>query len=320
MVHTLVALRAVDRVRDALAALEVREVPKARYPPAELADHVAGADALFVHSENDYAARVLDAAPDLRVLAKPGSGLDNVDLEAATERGVAVLHTPGMNAVAVAEFAVGAVVALARRVRPAADHLEAGGWRTPDWWGTELRGETVGLLGLGAAGGETARRLAGWDLELLGHDPYVDPDRADALGVELVDLDGLFERARVVSLHVRLTDETRGLVGADELSALGPDGYLVNTARGAVVDEDALLAALEAGDLAGAALDVLAEEPPSPDHPLLGRDDVLATPHLAGATTAAREGMLRTAAEGVVSWLEGEGPGDATLANPAVLE
>lgn len=315
MAHTLVALRAIDRVAGAFDDLDVREVPKGRYSEAELAEHVEGADALFVHSENDYTAAVFDAAPDLAVLAKPGSGLDNVDLEAATERGVAVLHTPGMNAVAVAEFAVGAIVAAARRIRPAADHLAAGGWRAPDWWGTELRGETVGLVGLGAAGGETARRLAGWDLDLLGHDPYVDADRAAALDIELVDRRTLFERSRVVSLHVRLTEETRDMVGGSELAALGPDGYLVNTARGAVVDEDALLAALDRGTVAGAALDVFAEEPPSPDHPLLDRDDVLATPHLAGATEAARVGMLRTAADGVVSWLAGDGPGGATLAN-----
>jgi D-3-phosphoglycerate dehydrogenase len=315
----LVAVRDVDPVAETFSHLDVVRVPKARYATADLAARAAGANALFVHSENEYDAALFDALPDLRVVGKPGSGIDNVDVAAATERGVTVTHTPGMNADSVGEFVVGTLVSLLRTVGPSEAHLRAGGWRSPDWWGRELRGETVGLLGLGATGTATAERLRPFGPDLVAHDPYVDEARADALGVELVDRGTLFDRASVLSVHTRLTDETRGLVDADALARLGEDGVLVNTARAAVVDRDALHDALREGRLAGAVLDVFHEEPPSPDDPVFGFENVLATPHLAGAGRRTRVEMLATTADSVVRVLAGDPVEERLVANPETL-
>ena len=315
----LVAFRDVDPVADTFADLDVVAVPKGGYTTEALVERAAGAHALFVHSENEYGAALFDALPDLRVVGKPGSGIDNVDVAAATERGITVTHTPGMNADSVGEFAVGMLVSLLRTVGESEAHLRAGGWRSPEWWGRELRGETVGLLGLGATGTATAERLRPFGPDLVAHDPYVDEGHAEARGVELLGLDELLDRASVLSVHVRLTDETRGLVGADELARLGPDGVLLNTARAGVVERDALYDALRAERLAGAALDVFHEEPPAPDDPVFGFENVLATPHLAGAGRQTRVEMLATTAESVVSILAGDPVDDRLVANPEAL-
>jgi D-3-phosphoglycerate dehydrogenase len=312
----LVAVRDVDPVAETFADVDVVRVPKRRYTAAELADRAAGADALFVHSENEYGADLFDALPDLRVVGKPGSGIDNIDVAAATERGVTVTHTPGMNADSVGEFAVGMLVSLLRQIGPSERHLREGGWRSPEWWGRELRGETVGLLGLGATGTATARRLRPFGPELIAHDPYVDESHAAALDVELVDRESLFDRASILSIHTRLTDETRGMVDADALARLGEDGVVLNTARAAVVDRDALYDTLRDGRLAGAALDVFHEEPPDPDDPAFGFENVLATPHLAGAGRRTRVEMLETTAEAVVAVLAGDPVAERLVANP----
>ena len=317
--HRLVAVRDVDPVAETFSNLEVVRLPKARYTTAELAERAAGADALFVHSENDYDAALFDALPDLRVVGKPGSGIDNIDLSAATERGITVTHTPGLNADSVGEFVVGALVSFLRRMGPSEDHLRAGGWRSPEWWGRELRDETVGLLGLGAAGTATAERLRPFGPTLLAHDPYVDDEAFAAVGADRTGLEALFERSSVVSIHVRLTDETRGLVDADALSRLGPDGVLVNTARAAVVDPDALDDALETESLGGAVLDVFHDEPPDPEDSLFGFERVLATPHLAGAGRPTRVEMLQTTADAVASTLAGDPVETRLVANPETL-
>jgi len=315
----LVAVHDVDLVAETFSDLDVVRVPKDRYTTAELADRAAGATALFVHSENEYGADLFDALPDLRVVGKPGSGVDNIDLEAATERGITVTHTPGMNADAVGEFAVGMLVSLLRGIGPSERHLREGGWRSPAWLGRELRDETVGILGLGATGTATAERLRPFGPDLLVHDPYVDAARADAVGADLVGFEDLLERSSVLSVHVRLTDETRGMVDADALARLGADGVLVNTARGAAVDRDALYDALREGRLAGAALDVFHDEPPAPDDPVFGFENVLATPHVAGAGQPTRVETLETTADSVVRVLAGDPVDEGLVANPETL-
>lgn len=315
----LVAFRDVDPVAETFADLDVVDVPKAGYTTAELVDHAAGAHALFVHSENEYGADVFDALPDLRIVGKPGSGIDNVDVAAATERGIAVTHTPGMNADSVGEFAVGMLVSLLRKVGASEAHLRAGGWRSPEWWGRELRGETVGLLGLGATGTATAERLRPFGPDLVANDPYVDEAHAEEVGVDLLTLDELLDRSSVLSVHVRLTDETRGMVGADELARLGADGVLLNTARAGVIDRDALYDALRSGAIAGAALDVFHDEPPTPDDPVFGFENVLATPHLAGAGRRTRVEMLETTADSVARILAGDAVDARLVANPETL-
>ncbi|MFB6167796.1 MAG: NAD(P)-dependent oxidoreductase [Haloferacaceae archaeon] len=315
----LVAFRDVAPVAEAFAGLDVVEVPKDGYTTAEILDHAEGAHALFVHSENAYGADVFDALPGLRVVGKPGSGIDNIDVAAATAREITVTHTPGMNADSVGEFAVGMLVSLLRKVGTSETHLREGGWRSPEWWGRELRGETVGLLGLGATGTATAERLRPFGPDLVAHDPYVDEAHAEATGTELLSLDDLLDRSSVLSVHVRLTDETRGLVGADELARLGPEGVLLNTARAEVVERDALYDALRDGAIGGAALDVFHDEPPSPDDPLFGFENVLATPHLAGAGRQTRVEMLETTADSVAKILAGDPVDERLVANPETL-
>jgi phosphoglycerate dehydrogenase-like enzyme len=315
----LVAFRDVEPVAETFAGLDVVRVPKAGYTTAEIVERAAGAHALFVHSENTYGAETFDALPGLRVVGKPGSGIDNVDVAAATERGVTVTHTPGMNADSVGEFAVGMLVSLLRKVGTSEAHLRAGGWRSPEWWGRELRGETVGLLGLGATGTATAARLRPFGPDLVAHDPYVDEARAAEVGADLLDLDDLLDRASVLSVHVRLTDETRGLVGADELARLGPEGVLLNTARAEVVERDALYGALRDGTVAGAALDVFHDEPPAPDDSVFGFENVLVTPHLAGAGRQTRVEMLETTADSVRRILAGDPVDERLVANPETL-
>lgn len=316
----IVSFRPVHRVADVFEGYSVTEVDRGRYPERELVSRAEGADALFVHSENSYTRQVIEHLGSLQAIGKPGAGIEHIDVEAATEAGVAVLHTPGLNAPAVAEFAVGGLIAFARRMPDAMEHLRAGGWRGEEWWGTELRGKTVGLVGLGATGFETATRLAPFGVDLLVADPYVSDERVEAAGAERTPLPDLLDRADVLSLHVKLTEETRGLIGADELARLPEDAIVVNTSRGPVVDREALLAALENGTIQGAVLDVFHEEPPDAADPLLDRENVLVTPHIAAATEKTRVEMLRTTAENVVRVLEGEPVDGEYVANPEVVE
>lgn len=317
--HEILSTRSVDRVKNAFDEATVTVVEKKRYDTPELIDIVSDAEGLFVHSENDFDAELIERAPNLRAIAKPGSGIDNIDVDAATDAGVVVLHTPGMNAVAVSEFTVGTILAHYRDVPAAQDHLEAGGWRSQAWWGSELRGKTVGLVGLGATGYETATRIAPFCEELLVHDPYVSDDRVDEVGATRQPKSELVAESDIVSLHVRLTPDTRGLIGESEIAAMDDDALLVNTSRGAVVTESALADAVETGSIGGAVLDVFHEEPPSPDDPLIGHPDVLATPHLAGATTETRTRMLNVSARILVSVLNGNDVDEEYVANPEVL-
>ncbi|WP_164471155.1 hydroxyacid dehydrogenase [Halorubrum sp. CSM-61] len=316
----IVSTRSIAWVDDAFDDVETEVVEKKRYDADELSEIVGDARGLFVHSENDFDATVIENAPNLEAIAKPGSGIDNIDIDAATEAGVVVLHTPGMNAVAVAEFTVGATLSHLRGIPAAQDHLEAGGWRSPDWWGGELRGKTIGIVGLGAAGSETAKRFRPFCEEILVYDPYVDDERLEEVGAERAELDGLLTRSDVVSVHVRLTPETEGLIDQRGVDLMKDGAVLVNTSRGAVVDYDAVAAALDAGTLGGAVLDVFHEEPPDPDGPLVGREDVLATPHLAGATTETRRRMLNATAENLAAILDGDAVDRQYVANPDALE
>lgn len=322
----------IDRIAAALPDHAVRpvELPPGRTAVAggALRDALATSEAAVVRPGH-VGADVLDAAPDLRIVAVHGSGYDHVDVAAATDRGVAVTHSPEAVAPAVVEHAVGAMVALLRDWPATMARTAAGEWAAARAPVREVGECTVGVVGLGTVGFRVARAVdAAFGADVVAHDPYVTGDRqhaiyprhdretVEAAGVELVGLAALFERADLVTLHVPLTDETRGLVDADVLGRL--DGYLVNTARGGVLDEAALVSALDSGDVVAAALDVRASEPPAADDPLAGRADVLATPHLAGVS----DGYLRRgadrAAEKVAAALVGERP--AFLVNPSVFD
>lgn len=274
-------------------------------------------DAVIVRV-TDLDAGVIDRADRLKVVAKHGAGLDNVDVGAASRRGIVVCNTPGANARSVAEHALALLFGVRRHLRTADRHVRSGGWDRSAFAGRELTGDTLGLFGFGAIARETADLAQGMGQAVCTYDPYLADADVPARVDRVTDLPALFQRADAVSIHAPLTPETRGAVSTDELTALGPDGVLVNTARGPIVDEAALLAALDAGRTGGAGLDTFAEEPPGEDHPFAARDDVLLTPHVGGVTAEALERMSRRAAANVRTVYEGALP-DSTV-NRAALE
>lgn len=272
-----------------------------------LVDALSDASALIVRSSTTVDAALLEAAPRLEVVGRAGVGVDNIDLDAATRQGVAVLNAPGGNTSSTAELALALLLAVARRIPEADRAVRAGRWDRKALRGSQLRGRTLGIVGAGRIGSAVAQRARALGMELLVHDPYVSGDRIEDLGAESVELEALFERSDVVTLHAPLTAATEGLVGPDELGLLGPDGYLVNAARGGLVDEEALAAALGGGQLAGAALDVYGQEPLSADSPLREAPNLVMTPHLGAATAEAkREVALEIAGSVRDALLEGD--------------
>ena len=254
--------------------------------PAALAD----ADALVVRSAVQVDDALMEHAPKLRVIGRAGVGVDNIDAEAATRRGVVVMNTPGANAVAVAELAICLMIALARKVPAANTSMHAGKWEKKSLQGSELRGKTLGILGLGRIGLEVAKRARGFGLEILGSDPFASAAVARENGIRLATLDELIAGSDYLTLHVGLTPQTTGIINAKTLAAMKKGVRIINCARGELVDEAALAAALKSGHVAGAALDVLTIEPPK-DSPFFGLDNVILTPHIAGSTAEAQEAV-----------------------------
>ncbi|AUV81387.1 hydroxyacid dehydrogenase [Salinigranum rubrum] len=275
-------------------------------------------DAVIVRT-TELDADVVERARRLQVISKHGAGLDNVDVDAASRRGIVVCNTPGANARSVAEHAMALLFGVRRNLRTADRHVRSGAWNRSTFAGHELTGDVLGLFGFGAIAREVADLARGMGQRVCTYDPYVADEDVPA-GVERVaDRLALFERADAVSVHAPLTSETRGVVSDEELHALGPDGLLVNTARGEVVDEAALVEALSGGRLGGAGLDTFAEEPPGEGHPLYARDDVLLTPHVGGVTAEALERMSRQAAANVRTVYEGGLP-ESTVNREALEE
>lgn len=275
---------------------------------AALLETLPAYDALVVRSATKVTAEVIAAGTNLRVIGRAGSGVDNIDVDAATERGIIVVNAPASNNVAVAELTLGLMLALARQIPSAHASLQAGKWERTKHMGWEVRYKTLGLVGLGRIGSEVARRARGLEMNVIAFDPVVSFDRAVQLGVEFVTLDELLSRSDVVSIHVPLVDGTRNLFGADTLAKMKPGAYLINASRGGIVDEVALAAALDAGTLAGAALDVFGKEPPTSENPIIGHPKVITTPHLGASTTEAQAQTGTDVAEGVLAALAGGTP------------
>jgi D-3-phosphoglycerate dehydrogenase len=299
---------------------DVDGVREAAGDPAVIAELAVDADALLTHLAPVTAA-VLEAAAGLRVVGVTRGGPVNVDLAAATRRGVPVIYLPGRNLNAVAEFVIGVMIASCRAIVPASVDLARGRWDARwfryDQTGPELGSSTIGLVGLGAVGSQVATLLRAFGATVLATDPFACADAARAVGARLVDLPELLASSDIVSLHSRLTPETRGMFGADEFAAMRPGARFINTARGELVDQSALTEALTSGHLGGAALDVFSPEPPDPDDPLLSRADVIATPHLAGASRQVAERSAHRVAAEVAGFLA---TGDVThCANPEVF-
>ena len=285
------------------ATLEFSPFP-GRRPPGELARLLRNADAMLA-STDPMTAEVLDQAPKLKLIARVGVGFDTVDVAAASNRGVAVTVTPGANEHAVADYALAGMLGLLRGIVHNHVTTAAGRWdRRP---GTDLTGKTVGIVGMGRIGKLVARRLAGFDVRLLAHDVYQDPAFAAQYGVQYSPLDDLLADADIVTFHVLLTPATTHLLNARRLAMMKPTAVVVYTCRGPVIDERALAHALTAGRLAGAALDVFAEEPPG-DSPILSAPNVLLSPHIAGITRESSRRMAEMAVAEVARSLQGLPP------------
>jgi D-3-phosphoglycerate dehydrogenase / 2-oxoglutarate reductase len=259
-------------------------MPAAASLPSELAD----ADALVIRSATKATAVLLEKAPKLRVIGRAGVGVDNVDMDAATRRGVLVMNTPGGNAVSVAEHTIALMLGLARAVPQANASIQAGKWEKSAFSGTEMRGKTIGLVGLGRVGTEVARRARGLEMKVLAYDPFVTPAAAREVEVELLPLDEVLKQADVVSLHTSLSGATEKMIDAAAIAKMKKGARLINCARGELIDEAALAEALGSGALAGAAVDTFATEPPK-NSPLIGLPNLIATPHIAGSTAEAQE-------------------------------
>ena len=272
--------------------------------PKEYAQHLGDADALLVRSAVQVDRQVLAKAPKLRVIGRAGVGVDNVDLEAATDAGVLVMNTPGGNAISVAEHTLALMLAMARHIPRADASTRSGKWEKKKLMGNELRGKTLGIVGLGSIGREVMKRARAFEMRILAHDPYVTPKLASDLGAELTGLDRLYAESDYLTLHVAATPETEGMLSRAAFAKMKTGVRVVNCARGELVDEAALQEALASGKVAGVALDVYGSEPPAAGYPLFGVEGVVATPHIAGSTEEAQEIVGVRIAEQVVEYLK----------------
>jgi D-3-phosphoglycerate dehydrogenase / 2-oxoglutarate reductase len=280
-----------------------RVVTHDQVEPGRLAEHVADADALIVRSAVHADAALLDRARRLRVIGRAGVGVDNVDLDAATKRGICVMNTPGANAVAVAEHTIGLMLAMARSIPRADSSLRQGRWDKKSLEGTELRNKTLGIFGLGRIGMEVARRAQAFGMTVMAHDPYVTPAVAAEKGIAIVTADELYAATDYITLHVGLTPQTAGMINSASIAKMKEGVRLVNCARGELVDEAALADALQSEHVAGAAIDVFQEEPPT-HSPLLALPNAILTPHIAGSTKEAQEAIGVQIAQQVKEYLK----------------
>lgn len=261
----------------------------------EIRDSLAGAAALIVRSATKVDAALFDRADSLQVVGRAGVGLDNIDIEEATRRGIAVFNTPDANTLAAAELTMALILDMLRNVSAADRALRSGKWDRSSFQGVELNGKVLGLIGAGRIGSEVAARCRAFGMNVLACDPYLD----ESDGFELCSMERVLTEADVISVHVPLTDETRHLIDSSALGKMQPHSYLVNVSRGGVIDEAALTAALEEGRLAGAALDVFEEEPLPVDSPLLQAPNLVITPHLGASTREAQRRVAREIADSV---------------------
>lgn len=273
--------------------------------PEDLKKSVNGYDALVVRSETKITREILDASSHLQVVGRAGVGVDNIDVAAATEKGVVVVNAPTGNTTSAAEHAIALMMSLARRIPDANVSLKSGKWERGKFLGMEVRDKTLGIIGLGQVGSEVARRARGLEMRVLAYDPFVAEERAKNIGAELVSMDELLAQSDFITVHTTLTEGTRHLIGADEIAKTKPTVRFINTARGGIIDETALFEALQSGRVAAAAIDVFEKEPVT-DHPLFGLDNIIVTPHLGASTAEAQERVAMDVAHQVIAVLNGE--------------
>jgi D-3-phosphoglycerate dehydrogenase len=275
--------------------------------PAELAAIIGGYHGLVVRSATKVTAEIIERGRELRIIGRAGIGVDNIDVKAASRRGIIVENTPSGNATTAAEHALCLLMSMVRFVPQATASMKNGKWEKKKFQGVEITDKTLGLVGLGNIGRIVAERARGLAMNVIAYDPFIGKEAAARLGAELVTLDELLARADFITLHTPLTPETRGLIGPAAFARMKKGVYLVNAARGGLVDEEALLVALDSGKVAGAALDVFVKEPPDPGSKLLAHERVVCTPHLGASTEEAQEKVAVEVAEQVVDFVERQG-------------
>lgn len=273
--------------------------------PRELLDIIGEYEALVVRSETRVTAEVIEAGHRLQVIGRAGIGVDNIDLEAATRRGIVVVNSPEGNFVSTAEHTLALLFALARHIPQACANLKSGQWRRKDFVGTELRNKTLGIVGLGRVGSEVARLVKSLEMRLIAHDPFVSTTKADLLGVELVPFEQLLRESDFITLHIPLSSPSKPFIGREELAMVKPGVRFINAARGGLVDEQALYEAIEQGRVAGAAVDVFTNEPAT-DNVLFRSDRVIVTPHLGASTAEAQTNVAVSVARQVLAVLRGQ--------------
>src|SRR5947209_1184006 len=317
-----IAREGIELLRTQLPEAQVDERPGLK--PEQLKAIIGNYTALIVRSETQVTKDVLAAATHLKIVGRAGVGVDNIDTEAATRQGIMVVNSPTGNIIAAAEHTIAMLMALARHIPAANASMKAGKWEKSRFLGIEVRNKVLGIVGLGKVGTEVARRALGLEMQILAFDPYVSPEQARKIGVTMVSMDEVLTQADFVTLHTSLTSGpqgTRGIIGARELSVMKPGARLITCARGGLIDEEALLNALNEGQLAGAALDVFSQEPIRDDavlKQLLAHERVIATPHLGASTEEAQVGVAMDVAEQVISVLRGGFPRAAVNA-PLIL-
>jgi len=317
-----IAQEGIDMLRTQLPEAQIDE--RIGIKPEQLRAVIGDYTGLIVRSETQVTSDVLAAATQLKIVGRAGVGVDNIDIEAATRLGIMVVNSPTGNIVAAAEHTIAMLMALARHVPAADSSMKAGKWEKNRFLGVEVRNRTLGIIGLGKVGTEVARRAQGLEMQVIAFDPYVAPEHAHKIGVTMLSLEEVLKQADFVTLHTSLTSGpsgTRGLIGARELNLLKPGARLINCARGGLIDEEALLNALNENKLAGVALDVFSQEPVRDNgvlKQLLAHERVIATPHLGASTEEAQVGVAIDVAEQIVSVLRGGFPRAAVNA-PLIL-
>ncbi|MCZ6451565.1 MAG: phosphoglycerate dehydrogenase [Deltaproteobacteria bacterium] len=271
--------------------------------PAELIGLIGDYQGLVIRSDTKVTSEVVEAAQNLKVIGRAGVGVENVDVEAASKKGIVVMNTPGGNDVTTAEHTISLMMSLARHIPQAVASLKMGKWTREKFMGVELCNKTLGIIGLGNVGRIVAERALGFRMKVIAHDPFVPTESAARLGVEVVSLDEIYERSDFITVHTPMTNETRGLINSNSFAKMKTGVRIINCARGGIVDEEDLIQALQEGKVAGAALDVFVEEPPRPDHPLLMMDQVITTPHLGASTGEAQLNVAIAVAQQMIDFL-----------------
>jgi len=284
---------------------EARVDVKVGMKPEEIISVIGDYEALMVRSQTEVTASIIEAGKKLQVIARAGVGIDNIDVETATRCGVVVVNAPTGNTVSAAEHTIALLLASARNIPQANKLLKSGVWRRSEFMGTELRGKTLGIIGLGNVGSEVARRTQGFEMKLLASDPLVSEEYAQKLQVELVDMERLFKESDFITLHLPLTAQTRGIIGTRELAMCKPSARIINCARGGLIDEEALIKAINEKKIAGAAIDVFEKEPCT-ESILFGVDNIIVTPHLGASTTEAQVLAARDVAEQIADVFRGQ--------------